>query len=108
MTMPQLPPVRLRRGMGVALAIQWNLPFVLIVSHEFPIYWLLMIFNCFLWAGGIYLMGHASWWRNLFFCPVAAGTPPRWRAAAIWMLILAIGNLLAWYMKFGASVFAEL
>src|SRR5262245_38004643 len=99
-TPSEMSPVRLRRGLGVVLALQWNLPLLLMIRYPWPVVHLVMIVNCFVWAGGIYLMGHSPWWRSLIFLPADTGVPPRWRAAAVWMFFLGALNLLGWYFEF--------
>src|SRR5262245_29120761 len=92
-------PVRLRRGRGVFLAVQWNAPLLLLFWYPWSVFHLAMVANCFLWALGCYCAGRFRWCRALLFQPSEKGVPPRWRAAAIWMAILGLACLIAWFFE---------
>jgi hypothetical protein len=92
-------PVRLRPGRGVFLAVQWNLPLVLLFWYPWTVFHLAMVANCFLWALGCYLAGRVPWCRAILFRPSREGVPPRWRAAALWMAVLGTAGLIGWFLK---------
>ena len=89
--------VRLRRGMGLALALLWNLPFLLFIWYPWSVFHLAMVGNCFLWALGIFLVGCIPLCRGILFRQSPDRPPPRWKAASVWMAGLGAANLVAWF-----------
>lgn len=89
--------VRLRPGMGVLLAVQWNAPLLLLFCQSWSTFHLTMVGNCYLWAFGCFLAGRSARCRAILFRPAPEGTPPRWMAAAIWMGLLGTANFGAWF-----------
>jgi hypothetical protein len=84
--------------MGIVLAVQWNLPILLLIWYPWTVFHLAMVANCFLWAMGCFLTGYYPWCRAILFRPSQEGVPPpRWRAATIWMVVLGTGCLIAWF-----------
>src|SRR5262245_49933694 len=96
-------PVRLRRGLGVVLAIEWNLPLVLLFWFPWWVFHLTVVIHCFVWALGCFLCGRYRWWRRLLFRPVTEGLPPRWQGAALLMVLWGLAALAAWFLSRGES-----
>jgi hypothetical protein len=92
-------PVGLRRGAGVALAIQWNAPLLLLFWYPWEVVHLLIVANCFLWALGALLAGRFPRLRCVLFPPQHEGVLPRWNLLAIWMAVLGMGVLAAWFFE---------
>ena len=92
-------PVRLRPGMGVVLALQWNLPLLLLFWHPWSVFHLTMVANCFLWALGCFVVGRFHRFRALLFRPYREGVPPRWQAATAWMAVFGTATLVAWFFE---------
>lgn len=91
-------PVRLRRGLGMVLAIEWNLPLLFLFWFPWSVFHLVLIGHCFVWALGCYLCGRSLWFRSLLFRPAAKGSAPRGQAAAVMMVIWGVAALVAWFL----------
>jgi hypothetical protein len=89
----------LRRGAGVFLALQWNLPVVLLFWHPWRVFLLVIAINCFLWSIGCYLTGRYPRCRALLFRPSDAGVSPHWKGAAVLMAVYGIVALIIRYFE---------
>lgn len=91
--------VRLRRGVGAALALEWNAPLLLLFWFPWSVVHLVLVANCLLWAGGIWLMGASDRCRAILFEARVEGAPPRWTVGALTMLALGSAAMLAWFLE---------
>jgi hypothetical protein len=96
---PLSPPVQFRRGLGVALAVEWNLPFLLLFWFPCHVVHLVLVAHCFIWGLGCCLAGGYLWWCGLIFGPAAEGAAPLWRAASGIMVFWGVACLIAWYFE---------
>jgi len=90
-------PVQLRRWLGVALAVEWNLPILLLFWFPWHVVHLVLVAHCFVWALGCYLAGRYVWWRGLIFRPAGGGAAPLWRAGSGIMVFWGVAGLIAWF-----------
>ena len=87
-------PLQLRRGAGILLALQWNLPAVLLFRDTWSVFLLIVAGNCFLWSIGCYVIGRSPGCRALLFRPVDHGVAPHWKGAAALMAVYGIVTLI--------------
>lgn len=89
-------PVRLRPTAGVLLAVQWNLPLLLVLWYPWGIVFPIVAANCFVWSIGCFLIGRSPRLGTILFRPGHAGSRSLWNAATVLMAVYGIAALIIW------------
>jgi hypothetical protein len=93
--------MQLRRGVGVLLAVAWNLPLVLLFWWGWRTVLRVISAQCFVWALWLYLAASSPRWRSLLVRPDAedTGAAPRYRGASVLMIVYGVVALVASFFE---------
>ena len=97
--MVKMPPLRF--WVGPFLAIEWNLPLLLLFWYGWKMVLLGFSANCLLWSAGLLGFVYSTRWRNLFFrqTEMEPEARRRCRSTAAYMLFLGCVSLVGSFFE---------